>query len=99
MVVHYMYLFESKIVCDLLSGYGRRDAVEHLLAVGANVHARDDGGLVNMPSIFIDDIKLEYHQLLDRKYLKAFSYYTYSVAYCITGYFPKFTMWIKNHLL
>ncbi len=51
----------------MFSGYGRRDAVEHLLAVGANVHARDDGGLVNMASIFIDDIKLEYFQLLDHK--------------------------------
>jgi len=29
-----------------LIGYGRRDAVEHLLSVGANVHARDDGGLI-----------------------------------------------------
>ena len=28
------------------AGYGRREAVEHLLAVGANVHARDDGGLI-----------------------------------------------------
>jgi hypothetical protein len=66
-VVHYMYLFEVKLFVDLFSGYGRRDAVEHLLAVGANVHARDDGGLVNMASIFIDDIKLEYHQLFDHK--------------------------------
>lgn len=28
------------------AGYGRREAVEHLLSVGANVHARDDGGLI-----------------------------------------------------
>ena len=27
-------------------GYGRREAVEHLLAMGANVLARDDGGLI-----------------------------------------------------
>eukprot|EP00094_Tigriopus_californicus_P011802 TCALIF_11400-PA protein Name:"Similar to Tnks Tankyrase-1 (Mus musculus)" AED:0.04 eAED:0.04 QI:0/0.85/0.75/0.87/0.71/0.5/8/1134/1190 len=30
----------------LFSGYGRREAVEHLLTVGANVHSRDDGGLI-----------------------------------------------------
>ena len=30
----------------LCKGYGRRDAVEHLLSVGANVHSRDDGGLI-----------------------------------------------------
>jgi len=28
------------------AGYGRREAVEHLLNAGANVHARDDGGLI-----------------------------------------------------
>ena len=28
------------------SGYGRREAVEILLNAGANVHARDDGGLI-----------------------------------------------------
>ncbi len=28
------------------AGYGRLDAVEHLLQVGASVHARDDGGLI-----------------------------------------------------
>lgn len=28
------------------AGYGRREAVEHLLAMGANVLARDDGGLI-----------------------------------------------------
>ena len=27
-------------------GFGRKDVVEHLLEVGANVHARDDGGLI-----------------------------------------------------
>ncbi len=27
-------------------GYGRLEAVEHLLQVGASVHARDDGGLI-----------------------------------------------------
>uniref|UniRef100_A0A8C8RX13 Poly [ADP-ribose] polymerase n=1 Tax=Pelusios castaneus TaxID=367368 RepID=A0A8C8RX13_9SAUR len=30
----------------LLSGFGRKDVVEHLLQTGANVHARDDGGLI-----------------------------------------------------
>lgn len=28
------------------SGFGRKDVVEHLLQTGANVHARDDGGLI-----------------------------------------------------
>jgi ankyrin repeat protein len=37
------YIITSR---PFFSGYGRRDAVEHLLAVGANVHARDDGGLI-----------------------------------------------------
>ena len=29
-----------------LSGFGRKDVVEYLLQCGANVHARDDGGLI-----------------------------------------------------
>uniref|UniRef100_A0A3B3QHP8 Poly [ADP-ribose] polymerase n=1 Tax=Paramormyrops kingsleyae TaxID=1676925 RepID=A0A3B3QHP8_9TELE len=28
------------------NGFGRKDVVEHLLQTGANVHARDDGGLI-----------------------------------------------------
>ncbi|XP_016389700.1 tankyrase-1-like [Sinocyclocheilus rhinocerous] len=28
------------------AGFGRRDVVEHLLQTGANVHSRDDGGLI-----------------------------------------------------
>ena len=28
------------------AGYGRREAVEHLLMMGGNVHSRDDGGLI-----------------------------------------------------
>ncbi|XP_061656623.1 poly [ADP-ribose] polymerase tankyrase-1 [Syngnathoides biaculeatus] len=28
------------------AGFGRKDVVEHLLQTGANVHARDDGGLI-----------------------------------------------------
>lgn len=28
------------------TGFGRKDVVEHLLQTGANVHARDDGGLI-----------------------------------------------------
>lgn len=31
---------------DLRPGFGRKDVVEHLLQTGANVHARDDGGLI-----------------------------------------------------
>lgn len=31
---------------DPLEGFGRKDVVEHLLQTGANVHARDDGGLI-----------------------------------------------------
>lgn len=30
----------------MFSGFGRRDVVEYLLQSGANVHARDDGGLI-----------------------------------------------------
>ena len=30
----------------LWAGFGRKDVVEHLLENGANVHARDDGGLI-----------------------------------------------------
>lgn len=30
----------------LVSGFGRKDVVDHLLQTGANVHARDDGGLI-----------------------------------------------------
>ena len=37
-----MLLFFQK----MQQGYGRREAVEHLLAMGANVLARDDGGLI-----------------------------------------------------
>jgi ankyrin repeat protein len=33
----------KKMLC---AGYGRREAVEILLNAGANVHARDDGGLI-----------------------------------------------------
>lgn len=29
-----------------LPGFGRKDVVEYLLQSGANVHARDDGGLI-----------------------------------------------------
>lgn len=32
-------------ICSL-TGFGRKDVVEHLLQTGANVHARDDGGLI-----------------------------------------------------
>ena len=32
--------------CSLSAGFGRKDVVEHLLQMGANVHARDDGGLI-----------------------------------------------------
>lgn len=33
--------------CDVcVAGFGRKDVVEHLLRTGANVHARDDGGLI-----------------------------------------------------
>jgi len=33
-------------VVDVLAGFGRKDVVEYLLQSGANVHARDDGGLI-----------------------------------------------------
>ena len=39
----------SNLFIDLIFlhlGFGRKDIVEFLLEVGANVHARDDGGLI-----------------------------------------------------
>lgn len=33
-------------MCVCGAGFGRKDVVEHLLHTGANVHARDDGGLI-----------------------------------------------------
>ncbi|XP_049516904.1 poly [ADP-ribose] polymerase tankyrase-1 [Dermacentor silvarum] len=33
-------------LCHFCAGFGRRDVVEHLLQNGANVHAKDDGGLI-----------------------------------------------------
>lgn len=36
----------SVCVNVLPSGFGRKDVVDHLLQMGANVHARDDGGLI-----------------------------------------------------
>jgi tankyrase len=40
-----IYFADAMFVC-LVTGFGRRDVVEHLIATGANVHARDDGGLI-----------------------------------------------------
>ncbi|KAB0407329.1 hypothetical protein E2I00_010933 [Balaenoptera physalus] len=40
----YDQMFEAKV--PVSSGFGRKDVVEHLLQMGANVHARDDGGLI-----------------------------------------------------
>lgn len=31
-----------------VKGFGRRDVVEYLLERGADVHARDDGGLISL---------------------------------------------------
>ena len=39
-------LGESETYLPFDSGFGRKDVVEHLLDHGANVHARDDGGLI-----------------------------------------------------
>lgn len=33
---------------QIFTGFGRRDVVEYLLQNGANVHARDDGGLISL---------------------------------------------------
>lgn len=43
-----MVLFTKLFQCIffLFLGFGRKDVVEHLLQMGANVHARDDGGLI-----------------------------------------------------
>ena len=42
----FLLLADHFQVSCLLAGYGRREAVEILLNAGANVHARDDGGLI-----------------------------------------------------
>ena len=33
------------LLSSFAAGYGRKDVVEHLLALGANINARDEGGL------------------------------------------------------
>jgi hypothetical protein len=38
--------FATLEITFLCAGYGRKEAVEILLNAGANVHARDDGGLI-----------------------------------------------------
>lgn len=35
-------------MCAPVTGFGRRDVVSYLLQHGANVHARDDGGLISL---------------------------------------------------
>lgn len=39
-------VFLCTVIFFLFVGFGRKDVVEHLLQTGANVHARDDGGLI-----------------------------------------------------
>lgn len=39
-------VFTDQVLSVAMSGFGRKDVVEHLLQTGANVHARDDGGLI-----------------------------------------------------
>uniref|UniRef100_A0A3B5QLS7 Poly [ADP-ribose] polymerase n=1 Tax=Xiphophorus maculatus TaxID=8083 RepID=A0A3B5QLS7_XIPMA len=41
-------VFKWKTILNFLrrEGFGRKDVVDHLLQTGANVHARDDGGLI-----------------------------------------------------
>uniref|UniRef100_A0A4X2L0M6 Poly [ADP-ribose] polymerase n=1 Tax=Vombatus ursinus TaxID=29139 RepID=A0A4X2L0M6_VOMUR len=41
-----MAYLELWLPFSLFPGFGRKDVVEHLLQMGANVHARDDGGLI-----------------------------------------------------
>lgn len=43
-MLHVFFFFLT--VCFVFPGFGRKDVVEHLLQTGANVHARDDGGLI-----------------------------------------------------
>lgn len=43
---HVTHTENVQTVFVLPSGFGRRDVVDHLLQTGANVHARDDGGLI-----------------------------------------------------
>ncbi len=42
----YMHVVNLTNCYYFLAGFGRKDVVEHLLQNGANVHARDDGGLI-----------------------------------------------------
>lgn len=45
MLLLFFFWLELNIVWNI-AGFGRKDVVEHLLQTGANVHARDDGGLI-----------------------------------------------------
>ena len=46
MVLFTKLIYNIKYFPSFFLGFGRKDVVEHLLQMGANVHARDDGGLI-----------------------------------------------------
>ena len=54
------------------AGFGRKDVVEHLLQCGANVHAKDDGGLIPLHNacsfghaeVVLVNFKLKFSQFL-----------------------------------
>ena len=46
MFLEYFFLKETSSTTVCVSGFGRKDVVDHLLDCGANVHAKDDGGLI-----------------------------------------------------
>ena len=68
-------------------GYGRREAVEHLLAMGANVLARDDGGLIplhNACSFGHAEVSLFYFLKLESKISSFLSIKHYMALYLYT---------------
>lgn len=44
----YWLLRMIQLTLSVSSGFGRKDVVDFLLQNGANVHARDDGGLISL---------------------------------------------------
>ena len=72
-----------------VSGFGRKDVVDHLLQTGANVHARDDGGLIplhNACSFGHSEVRLDKESLWPisscccRRFASVVSYVTQLVS-------------------
>ncbi|CAG04911.1 unnamed protein product, partial [Tetraodon nigroviridis] len=53
------------------AGFGRKDVVDHLLCTGANVHARDDGGLIPLHNACSFGHSERLHELLRRLHADA----------------------------